>query len=573
MKYFDARSSTITDEKAGYHRFDPDLTIAGQPLQYLDDGDFRYLGRPTNVHGSEELARSTITSKLDEWLQLVDNQTLPNTSKLWLYQHFIIPKLSRYLTALDLTLTFVKRLQAKATKYLKKWSGLPRSANTAILFLGKSGRAGLHITSIVTYWKQMQLVRLDILKHSADVRCCRLYDNLLQRQSTWSRKFPAAVNFYSSLTDESISDSDYQHAQEVWTTFNCQTIGDYHDLYLQTDVLLLADVFENFRRTALSTYKLDPAHYYTLPGYSWDALLKLTNVSLELLTEPDIYLFVEKGLRGGISMVSHRHAQANNPQMQNYNPDQPTSFLQYLDSNNLYGWAMSQYLPTGSFQLVNYTDQILETPADADRGFILEVDLEYPASLHRQHNDYPLAPEKMKVTNTMMSPYQQKLIDELGVSISCEKLVPNLMNKSRYVVHYRNLQLYLSLGLKLTKVHKVLQFQQSPWMAPYITKNTELRKTATNDFEKDFYKLMNNAVSHSWISVFSLFQISANFVKCPARLLLDRSLFLFRFLARRWKTFASASMFGCSDLTRRNESLGELHGLLLSDKRSLIEIW
>ena len=202
MKYFDARSSTNTNEKAGYHRFDPDLTIAGQPFQYLDDGDFRYLGRPTNVHGSEKLARLTIKSKLDEWLQLVDNQTLPNTSKLWPYQHFIIPKLSWYLTALDLTLTLVKRLQAKATKYLKKWSALPRSANTAILFLamGKSGRAGLHITSIVTYWKQMQLVRLDILKHSADVRCCRLYNNLLQRQSTWSRKFPAAVEHACATT-------------------------------------------------------------------------------------------------------------------------------------------------------------------------------------------------------------------------------------------------------------------------------------------------------------------------------------------------------------------------------------
>ena len=113
MKYFDARTSNDNDEKAGYHRFDPDLTIAGQPLQYLGDGDFRYLGRPRNVHGSEELARSTITSKLDEWLQLVDNQTLPNTSKLWLYQHFIIPKLSWYLTALDLTLTFVKRLRRR----------------------------------------------------------------------------------------------------------------------------------------------------------------------------------------------------------------------------------------------------------------------------------------------------------------------------------------------------------------------------------------------------------------------------------------------------------------------------
>ena len=327
--------------------------------------------------------------------------------------------------------------------------------------------------------------------------------------------------FYSSLSDEGITDDDYKHAQQVWDTFNCATLGDYHDIYLETDVHLLADVFENFRRTALSNYNLDPAHYYTLPGYSWDCLLKLTNIELEQITEANMYLFIEKGLRGGISMVSHRHAIANNPQMQNYNPEQPTSYLMYLDSNNLYGWAMSQYLPTGGFQWVNYTDQILETPADADHGFILEVDLDYPASLHRQHNDFPLAPEKMAVTKEMMSPYQQKLIDELGVSISCEKLVPNLMDKSRYVLHYRNLQLYLSLGMKITKVHKVLQFQQSPWMAPYIMKNTQLRTTATSDFEKDFYKLMNNAVSHSWISLFSLFQISANFVKCPLRLLLD----------------------------------------------------
>ena len=369
--------------------------------------------------------------------------------------------------------------------------------------------------------------------------------------------------FYSSLSDEGITDDDYKHAQQVWDTFNCSTLGDYHDIYLETDVLLLADVFENFRRTALSTYKLDPAHYYTLPGYSWDALLKLTNVSLELLTEPDIYLFVEKGLRGGISMVSHRHAQANNPQMQNYNPDQPTSFLQYLDANSLYAWAMSEPMPMGGFQWVSQvlsyiavmlvdgfwnvfcvesltllhllflqvdptdetTEAVLSTSKDADQGFILEVDLDYPPELHKDHNDYPLAPEKLTVTNTMMSPYQQKLIEELGTSFECEKLVPNLMDKSRYVLHYRNLQLYLSFGMKITKVHKVLQFNQSAWMQPYIEKNTELRKTATNDFEKDFYKLMNNAVSHSWISLFSLFQISANFVNCPARLLLDRSLF------------------------------------------------
>ena len=199
------------------------------------------------------------------------------------------------------------------------------------------------------------------------------------------------------------------------------------------------------------------------------------------------------------------------------------------------------------------TEAVLSTSKDADHGFILEVDLDYPTSLHRQHNDYPLAPEKLKVEKHWMSPYQQKLIEELGVSIGCEKLVPNLMDKSRYVLHYRNLQLYLSLGMKLEKVHKVLKFDQSAWMAPYIEKNTQLRTAATNDFEKDFYKLMNNAVSHFSVSLFSLFQISANFVKCPARLLLDRSLFLFRFLARPWKMFEKELMFGCSDLTRNRK--------------------
>ena len=183
---------------------------------------------------------------------------------------------------------------------------------------------------------------------------------------------------------------------------------------------------------------------------------------------------------------------------------------------------------------MEFTEKLLETPADATNGYIFEVDLEYPASLHRQHNDYPLAPEKMKVSKEQMSPYQQRLINELGItSFETEKLVPTLMDKSRYVLHYRNLQLYLSLGLRIVKVHKVSQFNQSPWMQPYIEKNTHLRTTATNDFEKDFYKLMNNAVSHSWMSLFSLFQISANFVNCPARLLLDRSLFLFRCLEKR----------------------------------------
>ena len=159
------------------------------------------------------------------------------------------------------------------------------------------------------------------------------------------------------------------------------------------------------------------------------------NVSLELITDPDMYLFIEKGFRMGISVVSHRHARGNNQYMQNYDPEQPASFLMYLDANNLYGWAMSQPMPIGGFQWVDYTDQIVETPAAASSGYILEVDLEYPSELHTAHNDYPLAPEKLKVKAEWMSPYQTDLIRQLNSSgFEAEKLVPNLRPKARYVL-------------------------------------------------------------------------------------------------------------------------------------------
>ena len=316
---------------------------------------------------------------------------------------------------------------------------------------------------------------------------------------SWERfadtQLPPKVSFYSKLTGEHISDEDYAHAQKVWETFGIRNLGEYCDLYCRTDVLLLADVFETFRKTCMGQYNLDPAHYYTSPGLSWDALLKKTGVELELLTDYDQHLFIEKGMRGGISMVSKRYARANNPLIEGYNSSKPNTHILYLDANNLYGWAMSQPLPTGGFQWVDDCDRLTETitehPAGSRKGYILEVDLEYPEELHDVHNAYPLAPERMVVKKEWMSDYQHGL---LGTGVEVEKLVPNLYNKNRYVLHYRNLQLYLSLGMRLTKVHRALSFQQSCWMKPYISLNTELRKKATSGFEKDLFKLMNNSV-------------------------------------------------------------------------------
>ena len=305
------------------------------------------------------------------------------------------------------------------------------------------------------------------------------YDYVNDLSKMTETQLPPKEEFYSKLNDEILSDDDYQHAINVWKTFNCKTIRDYHDLYLKTDVLLLADVFEKFRNTCLEYYKLDPAYYYTIPHLAWNACLKKTGQQLELLHDYDMLMFFEKGIRGGINHIIKRYAEANNPYMKKYNPKEPTKYIQYLDANNLYGWAMTQTLPTHGFKWVkNITKekvyQLLETNSPT-KGYVFEVDLDYPKNLWKLHNDYPLAPEATVVD---------------GV----EKLISHFRPKKNYVVHYENLKLYLQLGLKLKAVHRAVSFKQSAWMKPYIEYNTELRKKAANDFEKDFFKLMINSV-------------------------------------------------------------------------------
>ena len=325
------------------------------------------------------------------------------------------------------------------------------------------------------------------------------YDHMDSFEKFKQTELPMKDQFYSILNNEHITDEDYQHAQNVWNTFKLQSIGEYHDLYLKSDILLLADVFENFRKTCIQYYKLDPCHYFTSPGLSWDAMLKMTDIKLELMVDIDMFQFIEKGMRGGTSYIANRYGEANNKYMKNYDDKIPSKYIMYLDANNLYGWAMSQYLPTGNFEwlspkqieninLNKYTENI-------NKGIILEVDLEYPQELHDLHNNYPLGPEKVKVADEMLSNYCKKIQKKFNISTGLvHKLIPTLNNKKKYVLHYRNLQSYLNLGLKLKKIHRVLEFNQSPWLKQYIDFNTKKRTHAKNSFEKDFFKLMNNSV-------------------------------------------------------------------------------
>ena len=294
-------------------------------------------------------------------------------------------------------------------------------------------------------------------------------------------KPPPLKAFYSKLSGRGITKTDYKHVWNVWNTFNMKTLKDYHEFYNITDVLLLADVFENFRDLCLKIYKLDPVYYFTAPGLAWDACLKMTNIQLELLSDVNMLLMFEKGIRGGISIISNRYGEANNKYMKDYDKNKDSKYLMYLDANNLYGCAMSEKLPTHGFKWLTsgemenlFNNQIVQVWERIP--CILEVDLEYPEKLHDSHNDYPLCPERVECKNKV------------------EKLIPNLKNKKNYVIHYKNLMQCLKLGMKLKKIHRGIRFVESDFMKLYINTNTNLRAQAKNNFEKDFFKLMNNSV-------------------------------------------------------------------------------
>jgi len=311
---------------------------------------------------------------------------------------------------------------------------------------------------------------------------------------------PARQHFFSRLTNKECSEEDYGRAQRVWAKFDCKTMQDYHDLYLKTDVLLLADVFESFRQATINTFGLDPAYYVSAPQLSWDCMLKMTQCELELLSDPAMFKIINDNLRGGISVIMKRHAVANNKYMgEQYDPEKPSSYILYLDANNLYGWAMSEPLPCGEFVWMTPEEceqvdwRTLED--DSEYGYFIECDFHYPDALHDEHNDYPLAPERIVVEEHLLSERQLGIREQYAIShTSTAKLVPNFFDKTKQLVHYRNLRFYLENGLQLTKVYRAIRFKQSRWLQPYVQTNTELRAKSEDPVEIRLRKDMNNSI-------------------------------------------------------------------------------
>ena len=240
-------------------------------------------------------------------------------------------------------------------------------------------------------------------------------------------------------------------------------------MYVQRETLLIADVFESFRNKCVEIYELDPAYFLSAPGLAWQAYLKKRKIELKLLIDYDMLLTVEKRIRGGMCHAIHWYAAANNKYMKEQNKSKGSSYLIYLDANNLYGCAMSQ-------KLLKFNEKFIKSyDKNSDIGYIIEVVVDYPKSLYKFHNDLPFLPEKMRIKK-------------------CSKLVCNIYNKNKYFAHIRTLKQALNHGLIIKKVYKVIQFNQKAWLKSYIVMNFKSRTEAKSDFEKDFFKLLNNAI-------------------------------------------------------------------------------
>ena len=242
---------------------------------------------------------------------------------------------------------------------------------------------------------------------------------------SWNRfnekSLPDKKYFYSLLNMENIIDIDYTHATRVLKEFKMNNLGDYHDLYVQSDTFLLADIFENFRDMSLKIYELDPAYFVSLPRFAWHACLKITGVNLDLITDINMLLMIESGMRGVVYQVMHSYVEANNKHMNNYDENKESSFLSYLDANNLYGSPMIKKLSVGSFKWIKNVSRIdREFIKDYDQnshiGDFLKLDLEYPKELHDLHIDLPFLPEKKEINKH-------------------DKLVCTLYEKEKYVLH------------------------------------------------------------------------------------------------------------------------------------------
>ena len=329
------------------------------------------------------------------------------------------------------------------------------------------------------------------------------YEYISSIESLQEECLPAIEEFYSKLNGKNITNEEYSRANEIWQEAECKTLKDYLLLYLSVDVLLLAEVFEAFRNTSINNYRIDPAHYISLPGYSFSAALLKNKTEIELLTSSEVYTIFENGIRGGFTTTVKPYIKFNNVHSPNYNPEDPISSGILLDFNSLYSEMMVTKLPIGEFYEFNDEEiksfNINSYDENGDYTYALIVDYSIPDDIKRLTDDLPLALHKKTASYTELSQYTKNLISMThGKKHIDKKRVPKLMatheNQTNYLISIHFLKLLIELGINLEKIHRVFRFKQSAFYKTFIEKNIELRKNTTNEFERNLYKLCNNVI-------------------------------------------------------------------------------
>ena len=291
-------------------------------------------------------------------------------------------------------------------------------------------------------------------------------------------------DFYSKLKNKRPDDIEIDRTREIIEKFNNKDGKELTELYCKSDVLLLTCVFEKFIKVSQNEFGIRPLYFVSPPGYTWLCGLIYTNIKLQTLQDKETILLLESGIRGGISgVMGDRYVTS----------DENKNIL-YADANNLYGFGMSQPLPHDNikFETDNIClEEILHTPDDNDIGYFLEVDLEYPYGIRQKTRYFPFAPKNKSISKNDFGPYMKSIMPKNYVSH--KKLICDWTDKRNYLIHYRKLKCYIRHGMKTKQVHTVISFKQSKWLEKYIDFITLKRNQAVKDFEKDFYKLLNNA--------------------------------------------------------------------------------
>ena len=290
-------------------------------------------------------------------------------------------------------------------------------------------------------------------------------------------------DFFSKLKNKCPDNEEIQRTKEIIEIFNIKNGKELTELYLKSEVILLADVFEKFIKISVEEFDINPLYCVSLPGYTWQCGLKYTRINLQTLQDKDMILLLENDIRGGISSIMGDR----------YIKSDDNKKILYIDANNLYGHSMSQYLPYDEIKFDNEVelDDILNTPDDSDIGYVVEVDLKYPDNIKQKTKNFPFTPMNKKINPDKFNDYMKEIKPDTYIQTS--KLICDWSDKKNYLVHYRMLKFFIRHGMIVGKVHTVISFKQSRWLEKYINFNTQKRNQAKNDFEKDFYKLLNNA--------------------------------------------------------------------------------